>query len=400
MGLPDTNHQGGLPLYQPSGNLGSWETSPAPNAAGTGLAMATMHGPDCYPSPNGLCLISLTNPYSVQHLAHRCLLCSSRSQCNILLGPQICQVYILKTVTLQPRSRNTSIFRKDIQPRCPTSPSSQSFRFNDDDRIATYPQNQQRPCLCSSLPTPTQAVALQPGQVATSCSPAIGNPFIPFHVGSDDNHVGGSLVLLTASTLPWPASPSAEAEQDPPNEDNPNILRFGRDRPLFLPALLRQRGGEPSSPSASELIQQPATSEQSTSLTSRGGEPLNQQQPDVPGPSIDGIQALLTMASSDPAVDPVLFPSNRPASPRPTSAPRSTSAGPQTSLKSAVENPPSPGVPKAGSGELTLPGVPRPGATPCAPHRHDSSVRHRYLRLQALQRDGVPRRASPTFGKW
>ncbi|KAI4381418.1 hypothetical protein MLD38_007489 [Melastoma candidum] len=54
MGLPGTNYQGGLPLYHPSGNLGSWGASPAPNATGSGLAMATMYWPGYYPSPNGL----------------------------------------------------------------------------------------------------------------------------------------------------------------------------------------------------------------------------------------------------------------------------------------------------------------------------------------------------------
>ncbi|KAI4386446.1 hypothetical protein MLD38_004377 [Melastoma candidum] len=54
MGLPGTNYQGGLPLYQPSGNLGSWGAPPAPNAAGSGLAMPTMYWQAYYPSPNGL----------------------------------------------------------------------------------------------------------------------------------------------------------------------------------------------------------------------------------------------------------------------------------------------------------------------------------------------------------
>ncbi|KAF9595304.1 hypothetical protein IFM89_038456 [Coptis chinensis] len=53
LGVPRSPFQGGLPLYQPGGSLGSWGSPPPPNANGSGLAVP-MYWQGLYGHPGGL----------------------------------------------------------------------------------------------------------------------------------------------------------------------------------------------------------------------------------------------------------------------------------------------------------------------------------------------------------
>ncbi|XP_073019941.1 protein decapping 5-like isoform X2 [Primulina eburnea] len=76
LGLPGSNFQSGLPLYQPGANLNSWGSSP-PNANGSGLSMP-MYWQGFYATPNGMPQIHqqsllrpppvLAIPPSMQHM--------------------------------------------------------------------------------------------------------------------------------------------------------------------------------------------------------------------------------------------------------------------------------------------------------------------------------------------
>ncbi|KAI9072005.1 hypothetical protein K1719_033076 [Acacia pycnantha] len=236
LGLPGSNFQGPLPLYQPDGNIASWGPSPpAPSANGGGLAMP-MYWQGYYGAPNGLPHLhqqSLLRPPPGLSLP------SSMQQPmqypNFLTAnmPEL-QLSLLPASSSSPSVTSTSLPPFNLPSTLPPAPSA-SFASE------TLPASVPNKAPTVLLPATTLAANL-PSLAPMATSSADINAIVP-PISNRSNAVSSSLPYQTASQFA------------PAVVGLPNTTRTETPVPLVTPGQLLQSG--PTLVSSSQPAQTP-----------------------------------------------------------------------------------------------------------------------------------------------
>lgn len=221
MGIPGSNFQGGLPLYQPGGNLGSWGATPTPPTAnGGGLAMP-MYWQGYFP-PNGLPHLhqqSLLRPppglsmppsmqQSLQYPNFNAPLPSGAS--NPLLSgasnmpgsymPEVSSSLLpvsTNSLNLMPTSLPPSTLPSSLLPVPSASLASETLPSSLPNKVhsSTLPTTTFGANLASQAPVTTSSLELNPIVAPSSNKPnAIATPVLPYQSSSQSTYstVGSS----------------------------------------------------------------------------------------------------------------------------------------------------------------------------------------------------------------
>lgn len=176
-GLPGSNYQGQLPLYQPGGNIGSWGASPpAPNANGGGLAMP-LYWQGYYGAPNGLPQL------------HQQSLLRPPPGLSMPSSLQQPMQYPNFNPSLPTVSSNLPELPSSLLPLSTTTPSVASASFN----LSNMPPAP------SALPPAPSALPPAPSALSPAPSATLASEVLPVTVTNKAPNVSPSTAALTAS---------------------------------------------------------------------------------------------------------------------------------------------------------------------------------------------------------
>lgn len=223
--LPGSSYQGGMPLYQPGGNLGSWGSPPHPSANGSGLPMP-MYWPGYYAPPNGPPQLHLQSlllrppglamPPSMQYPSFSPSFPTGTSSLSGSSQPEF-PLPLLPTTTSQLSATNASL-PSSLPPVPPFVLSSKSL-----------PSFMQNNAPNPAIPAAPFSAGMQSASLFANSSPD-GNTVVP----PITNKPGASSSPQYSTTSqPIPAvigmSTSVQTERAPPSLVTPGqLLQFGK----------------------------------------------------------------------------------------------------------------------------------------------------------------------------
>ncbi|XP_038725921.1 protein decapping 5-like [Tripterygium wilfordii] len=252
VGLAGTNFQGGLPLYQPGGNLGTWGASPSPASATAGGLAMPMYWQGYYGPPNGLPHLhqqsmlrpppGLSMPSSVQQPMQypnfNASLSSGAQNLPVLNVPssnlQEVSSPFISTSTSSLNLLPTSLPPSALPSTLPAVPSATLTSEALPSLLPNKAPNSALPAATPSGSLPSQTILTTPGPELNAIMPPISN----------------KANSVTTSTLPYQGS-------SPPMSSivgMPNSIRAETPTPVLITPGQLLQSGSTSSPGLSQSV--------------------------------------------------------------------------------------------------------------------------------------------------